>query len=172
MRSSQLTSYLTVKKQKLSPALLSDHERLTGAAMLSGGSIGKAMQLLSEDETKSEPLRMRTLALHLLEGIFKMHTSQVLVLLAAEQPGNRESAALVFTMLQSALRDLITRKRNADVLGRFLIGTEDVCRFAGKYSLSRLMALYACCQTALDRLNANGPILPCMTSFVLQAKRI
>ena len=161
-----------VKKQKLPSSVLSDNDRLTGAAMLCGGSLGQAMMLLTEDEAKSEPLRMRALALRILEGIFKIRTSELLGVMNGEMPGNRESAVMVFTMMQSALRDLIAAKRRADVSGQFLLGTEDVCRYAGKYSLSRLLALYGCCQTALNRLEANGSIAPCVTGFLLSAKRI
>lgn len=161
-----------LRKQKVPSSTLSDQERMTGAAMLSGGSLGAAMVLLQQDEAKSEPLRMRTLALQLLEGIFRIRTSELLAMAVSELPASRESAAMVFTMMQSALRDLIARKRRADVPGQFLLGTEEICRYAGKYSLSRLLTLYACCQTVLDRLDANGSIAPCMTGFILQAKRI
>lgn len=161
-----------VKKQELPSSVLSDNDRMTGAAMLSGGSLGQAVMLLTEDEAKSEPLRMRALALRLLEGIFRTRTSELLSMAASELPGNRESTALMFTMMQSAIRDLIVRKRRADVAGQFILGTEDICKYAGKYSLSRLLALYGCCQTALDRLDANGSVAPCMTGFILQAKRI
>ena len=161
-----------LKKQKLPSSVLSDNDRMTGAAMLSGGSLGKAFLLLTQDEAKSEPLRMRVLALKLLEGVFRMRTSELLTMASSELPASRESAAMVFTMMQSALRDLIARKRRADVPGQFLLGTEDLFRYAGKYSLSRLLGLYDCAQTVLDRLDANGSIAPCVTGFVLQAKRI
>ena len=57
-------------------------------------------------------------------------------------------------------------------VGDVVKNTEEICRYAGKYSLSRLLGLYGCCQTVLDRLDANGSIGPCITGFVLQAKRI
>jgi len=161
-----------LRKQKLPSSTLSNEERCTGAAMLSGGSLGQALMLLTEDEAKSEPLRMRSLAIRLLEGIFKMRTSELLGMAAGELPSGRESMCLVFTMMQSALRDLIAGKRRAGVPGQFLLGTEDVCRFAGKYSLSRLMTLYSCCGKALKRLEANGSVAPCVTGFLLQSKRI
>jgi len=101
-----------------------------------------------------------------------MRTSELLGMAAGELPSGRESMCLVFTMMQSALRDLIAGKRRAGVPGQFLLGTEDVCRFAGKYSLSRLMTLYSCCGKALKRLEANGSVAPCVTGFLLQSKRI
>ncbi|MBQ8642267.1 MAG: hypothetical protein IJ480_08630 [Clostridia bacterium] len=161
-----------IRSQKLPSSVLSDRERCTGAAVLSGGALGQAVLLLNEDEARSEPLRMRKLALLMLEGIFKQRTSELLGTVTVELPGSRESMRLAFTMLQSALRDLISRKRKAEVSGQFLLGTEDVCRYAGKYSLSRLIALYGCCDTALERLDANGSIGPLVTSFLLQAKRV
>ncbi|MBE6613678.1 MAG: hypothetical protein E7631_00050 [Ruminococcaceae bacterium] len=161
-----------LRKQKMPSSVLSDIDRCAGAAVLSGGALGQAKMLLTEDEEKSEPLRMRKLALLLLEGIFRKRTSELLGMLSGELPSGRDSMCLVFTMLQSALRDLIARKRHAEVAGQFLLGTEDVCRFAGKYSLSRLLALYSCCGTALKRLEANGSLAPCVTGFILQAKRI
>ena len=115
---------------------------------------------------------MRMLAIRMLEGIFKMRTSELLGKVSGELPSSRENMCLVFTMMQSALRDLIAGKRRADVPGQFLLGTEEVCRFAGKYSLSRLMALYACCAKALKRQDANGAVAPCTVGFILEAKRI
>lgn len=161
-----------LRKQKLPSSVLSDTDRCTGAAMLSGGALGQAMTLLTENEDASEPLKMRLLALRLLEGIFRQRTSELLGMLAGELPSGRDNMCLVFTMMQSALRDLIAAKRRAGVPGQFLLGTEEVCRYAGKYSLSRLMALYACCGKAITRLEANGSVAPCVTGFILQAKRI
>lgn len=162
--------------QKLPGAVLSDTERCRGAAVLSGGALGQALTLLTEDENTAEPLRMRSLALSLLEGIFRMHTSELLSMaseeLSGNRMGNRDNVCLLFTMLQTALRDLIAIKRQAGVSGQFLLGDEVVCRYAGKYSLSRLMRLYAYAGDVLTRLHANGSILPCVISFLLQAKRV
>jgi len=149
-----------------------DPDRCAGAAVLCGGALGQARALLTENESKSELLQLRQLALSLLEGIFSRRTSELLAMLQTDLPKSRDAVCRVFMMMQSALRDLTARKRGSSTDGQFLLGTEDVCRYAGKYSLSRLMALYSLCGTALERLEANGSVLPCVTGFTVRAKRI
>lgn len=148
-----------------------DPERLEGAAVLSGGALGQAL-ILATGDGDDHALQMRALSLQLLEGIFRRRPSVLLEESLPELPKEREEMCLVLTMLQAALRDLIVRKRQAAVAGQFLLGNESVCSDAGKYSMSRLLSLYDLCDTALARLDANGSIAPCMTSFLLQAKHI
>ncbi len=153
------------------PGVPKDTERLEGAAVLSGGALGQAL-VLATGSGDDHALQMRALSLQLLEGIFRRRPSVLLEESLAVLPKEREKMCLVLTMLQAALRDLITRKRQAAVAGQFLLGTESVCSDAGRFSMSRLLSLYDLCGTALARLDANGSIAPCMTSFLLQAKRI
>ncbi len=153
------------------PKVPKDPERLEGAAVLSGGALGQAL-ILATGDGDDHALQMRALSLQLLEGIFRRRPSVLLEESLPELPKEREEMCLVLTMLQAALRDLIVRKRQAAVAGQFLLGNESVCSDAGKYSMSRLLSLYDLCDTALARLDANGSIAPCMTSFLLQAKHI
>ncbi len=146
-----------------------------GAAVLSGGALGKALLLAGPEGEKSEAMRMRALALALLEGIFAKRTSELLGALSGLLPTSvtRESMCMAFRMLRQACRDLILRKKLAgDAAGMFLLGDEAVCKFGNKWSVARLFALYDICETALARLEANGSILPCVTGFVLKAKEI
>ncbi len=149
-------------------------DALHGAAVLSGGALGKALLLAGPEGEKSEPMRMRTLALSLLEGILAQRTSDVLAALPALLPNavTRESMCLAFRMLRQACRDLILKKKLGEAAGMFLLGDEAVCRYGHKWSVARLFALYDCCETALARLEANGSIVPCVTGFVLKAKEI
>ncbi len=150
-------------------------ETLQGAAVLSGGALGKAMVLAGPEGEKSEPMRMRTLALALLEGIFDKRTSDVLATLPGLLPSSvtRESLCLAFRMLRQACRDLILKKKlGGDTAGMFLLGDEPVCRHGNRWSVARLFALYDCCETTLARLEANGSVVPCVTGFVLKAKEI
>ncbi len=150
-------------------------DALHGAAVLSGGSLGRAMLLAGPEGERSGPMQMRTLALALLEGIFEKRTSDVLSSLPALLPASvtRESMCSAFRMLRQACRDLILKKKlGSDGTGMFLLGDEPVCKYGNKWSVARLFALYDICETALARLEANGSILPCVTGFVLKAKEI
>lgn len=158
-----------LQTQALPKTVLDDRERCDGAAVLSGGALGQALVLLGED---SEVLQMRTLTLQLLEGIFRLRPSMLLEEILPQLPSDRGQVCQMLTMLQSALRDLIARKRQAAVEGQFLLGNESVCRYAGRFSVQRLLSLYDLCSVTLRRLDANGSIPPCMTSFLLQAKHI
>ncbi len=160
--------------QKNGSATGSETDTRMGAAVLSGGALGKALLLAGPDGEKSEPMRARTLALTLLEIIFSQRTSELLGSLAGLLPSSvtRESMCLVFRMARQALRDLIVQKKLGNGTGLFLLGDEVVCRYGAKWSVSRLLALYDCCETALRRLEANGSVLPCVTGFVLTAKTI
>lgn len=155
----------------IQPKVPADTERCEGAAVLSGGALGQAL-VLATGEKNADALQMRELALQLLEGIFRLRPSMLLEESMSALPKERGQMCQVLTMLQDALRDLIARKRQADVAGQFLLGSETVCKYAGKFSLSRLLTLYNLCGTTLSRLDANGSIAPCMTSFFLQAKHI
>lgn len=158
-----------LQTQALPKTVLDDRERCDGAAVLSGGALGQALVLLGED---SEVLQMRTLTLQLLEGIFRLRSSMLLEEILPQLPSDRGQVCQMLTMLQSALRDLIARKRQGAVDGGFLLGNESVCRYAGRFSVQRLLSLYDLCGVTLRRLDANGSIPPCMTSFLLQAKHI
>lgn len=160
-----------LRTQALPKAVLEDTERCDGAAVLSGGALGQALVLAAGEDT-AEVLQMRALALQLLEGVFRLRPSVLLEEILPEIPSNRVQVCRLLTMLQSALRDLIARKRQAAVDGQFLIGTEPVCGYAGRFSVARLLSLYDLCTTTLTRLDANGAISPCMTGFLLQAKHI
>lgn len=160
-----------LQTQKLSPTVLADTERCDGAAVLSGGALGQALMLAMGD-AEDDTLQMRAFALQLLEGIFRLRPSVLLEETIPVLPKERGQMLLVLTMVQSALRDLIAKKRQAGVAGQFLLGNESVCRYAGKFSMSRLLTLYDLCGTTLSRLDANGSIAPCMTLFLLKAKHI
>jgi len=161
-----------LKTQALPAGVRQNEDHLTDAAMLSGGSLGKAMALASDTDEKSDARVQRHLALDLLSAIFTMRVSDALVFLQENMPKHRESFLQVLFMIKQALRDLILLKKKAGVPGQFLLGSESVCVYATKYSMTRLLALHDLCQTAIQRTQSNVALSACATSFLLHAMQI
>ena len=149
-----------------------DKEYFLSAAVLSGGALGKAKDLLFASSEASEMMEQRKLAMTILSGIFTGKTSDFLVTVQTQLPKSRETAAAAMMHVQTALRDLIARKRNADVPMLFFAGSEEILSQAGRYALSRLTALYRLTEKTCARIQANASLSASMVAFAMEARRI
>ena len=149
-----------------------DKEYFRSAAILSGGALGRAKTLLFAESDASEIMQQRDLAMTILNGIFTGKTSDFLVSVQTELPKSRETAAAAMMHVQTALRDLIVRKKNAQVPMLFFTGTEEILPQAGRYALSRLTALYQLTERTCARIQANGSLHASLAAFAMEARRI
>ncbi|MBQ7922651.1 MAG: hypothetical protein IJ325_08760 [Clostridia bacterium] len=149
-----------------------DSEYFRSAAVLSGGALGRAKTLLFSESDASELMLQRTFAMTVLSGIFTGKTSDFLVKIQAELPKSRETAAAAMIHVQTALRDLIVRKKNAQVPMLFFTGSEDILPHAGRYALSRLTALYRLTEQTCARIQANGSLHASLAEFAMEARQI
>jgi len=147
-------------------------ENFRAAAAVSGGALGQAKNLLFSDAGSGETLKQRALALTILNGIFNGKTSAFLITLQKELPKSRETVIGAMLYVQTALRDLIVQKKNAGVPMLFLTGTEDVLTQTGRYTVSRLTALYRLAEKTCSRIQANGALYASMAEFAMASRHV
>lgn len=149
-----------------------DPDRFAAAAIASLGALGQAKALLTADPSKAEPLRQRAYAMQLIDFVFCKQLAEGIAALLKDMPKSRETVVGAMYGFQTAVRDLIARKRDADLPTLYFIGTEDVIRAAQKLSVNRLVALYDLAGDTIEKLLANGSMTPVMSHFLLQSKHI
>lgn len=148
-----------------------DPDRFTAATIASLGALGQAKMLLTTDPAKAEPLRQRAYTTQLLDFVFCKRLAEGIAVPLKEMPKSRETIVGALYGFQTAVRDLIARKRDTTLPPLYFIGTETVIRAAQKVSIHRLIALYDLADETITRLLANGAMVPTMSYFLLAAKK-
>ena len=148
-----------------------DPDRFVAAAVASLGALGQAKALLTADPTKAEPLRQRAYAMQLLDFVFSKRLAEGIAVPLKEMPKSRETVVGALYNFQTAVRDLIARKRDTTLPPLFFAGSENVIRAAQKVSVNRLVALYDLAGETTEKLLANGAMYPVMSYFLLQSKK-
>ncbi len=148
-----------------------DPDRFAAAAIASLGALGQAKTLLATDSAKAEPLRQRAYTMQLLDFVFCKRLAEGIAVPLREMPKSRETIVGALYGFQTAVRDLIARKRDTALPPLYFIGTENVIRAAQKVSINRLVALYDLADDTITRLLANGAMVPAMSYFLLTSKK-
>lgn len=148
-----------------------DPDRFTAAAIASLGALGQAKTLLTTDPAKAEPLRQRAYTMQLLDFVFCKRLAEGIAVPLKEMPKSRETIVGALYGFQTAVRDLIARKRDTTLPPLYFIGTENVIRAAQKVSVNRLVALYDLAGATIAKLLANGAMVPVMSYFLLTSKK-
>lgn len=148
-----------------------DPDRFTAAAIASLGALGQAKTLLTTDPAKAEPLRQRAYTMQLLDFVFCKRLAEGIAVPLKEMPKSRETIVGALYGFQTAVRDLIARKRDTKLPPLYFIGTENVIRAAQKVSVNRLVALYDLAGATIAKLLANGAMVPVMSYFLLTSKK-
>lgn len=134
------------------------------------GSVGEALRLLDPKERKSflsERATVRSIVLALADR----SASGTLTELITQPSVKRPEAIALFSLLLTALRDLIAVSRAEDPHLCFFTDTEEAADLAARFSLSALVSLFEATDRAIDALSKNASIPLTLVNFSVAAGR-
>lgn len=143
---------------------VADREKLTYAAHLSGGALGRAVELYENGD--SELLIYKTAA-DLVSNLLSARKSDALTFITREMPKSRRETCDVLAYARLALRDMIAAKNHGELL--FYSTTVGVPSFSKKISAKRILELSAAISEAEEFIEANCSRYTVLTSLVLNA---
>jgi len=139
--------------------------QMTEAAFLSGGAIGRAVELLTEGNSAES---LRTIAANFTEGLCgKKRSSELLEYINEHFPTDRESVLKILTMTQTALRDIIAHKKTEEMDLLFYLREDDIPTDAARVSPKKLLCLCNLIRNASETVSMNGSVNTALTEIVL-----
>jgi len=141
-----------------------DREKLTYAAHLSGGALGRAVELYENGDSE---LAVYRTAADLVSNLLSARKSDALTFITREMPKSRRDTCDVLAYARLALRDMIAAKNHGELL--FYSATVGVPAFAKKISAKRILELSAAISDAEKFIEANCSQNTILTSLVLNA---
>lgn len=136
---SRLEALLTENVPKASELKKRDPETFKRVINASGGSYGKALSLIEGKSKKSIQIYSRVEAL--LLALSQNNKAEILVSLLSEA-SERENYSLFLSLLQNALRDLASIKKEANSNLCFFANEERAEELSKSFSLNTLISLY------------------------------
>lgn len=134
---------------------LRDRAAFDEAVRGSDGAIGKALELLRGGRSDGEAL-LRDLASRLVGTVLGTSPAER-VRLSAEFPRSREQCARIFTLAQTAVRDIISVKLKTDAPLLYFEDPADPSGYAA-VPLRRLITLYSALEDGRVSLDANASV--------------
>ena len=137
-------------------------EKIARAAHLSGGSLGRAVELFRRGDAE---LKTYQTAEELTKLLLTGRKSACLAFVSSSLPKERQSTREVLALARFALRDLAADKKGGELL--FYPPSEGTPDYGKKASIRRLTELSAALSEAEERLAANASQLTVMTALVM-----
>ncbi len=144
-------------------------DALDQAAYLSGGTIGGALRLLTQQDGTNN---QRQIATKLAEGLCtRQKTSELLEFVTTEFPAERESVLSILTLTMEAIGDLLARNKtdNRDLL--FYFEESDMPTAATRVSTKRLIHICDLLRKTHKTIAMNGSITTAMTELILKREK-
>lgn len=150
--------------------------KFAAAVSLSGGSLGKAEQLLRGSEEGSTLLKSRETAAKLISLLSGSKSSPLLKMLPS-LPKSAEDVKSILYLIDNGIRDLCSLKRSdeCDSFLVFFTSIEEALECASDMPYRKLLHIHDCICTALRRLDGNVPVKTVYTDMVfscLKHKRL
>lgn len=136
--------------------------------LLSGGSLGKALQL--SGDTASIAMRDRTLSY--FEAIMNGAGFTQLCLICPPASMTRRDLVLFLILAKSALRDLILKRENPECKSEFFISEQFLSDLASIISLSEAVRLFDFCDNLLRSSEQNVNLFSALSGFHLAAQNL
>ncbi len=141
-----------------------DGEKISCAAHLSGGTIGKAVELY---ENGAAELSVYKSAAELVRHLLSPRKSDALIFVTRELTKNRRETCEMLSYARLALRDMIAEKNGGELL---FYGTGvEAPDFKKKTSAKRILELTAALAKAEEYIEANCSQTAVMTSLILNS---
>ena len=144
--------------------LTADREKLTYAAHLSGGALGRAVELYENGDSE---LTVYKTAADFVEKLISARKSDALSFAAKEMPKSMRDTCEVLSYARLALRDMLASKNGGELL--FYSASAGIPAFARKISAKRILELSAAISEAEGLLEANCSQNTVLTSLILNA---
>ena len=141
-----------------------DREKLIYAAHLSGGALGRAVELYENGDSE---LTVYRTAADLVEKLISARKSDALIFVNRDMPKSRRDACDVLSYARLALRDMIASKNGGELL--FYSASSGIPAFARKTSAKRILEISAAIAEAEKLIEANCSQSTILTSLVLNA---
>ena len=140
-------------------------KRLEDASALSGGSVGRTIELLSESD--AEEFRDADLCREIMPTLLYGGRAERNALLK-RMPSKRDEAISFLTVVMSALRDVLSCKKTDGGIMLFYADRDDAAALASRVSAKRLVTLYDAAQSAVDRIASNVNIQAATELFLTE----
>lgn len=141
-----------------------DREKITYAAHLSGGALGRAAELYENGDSE---LAVYKTAADLISNLLSARKSDALSFITKEMPKSRRDTCDVLSYARLALRDMIAAKNRGELM--FYSSSSGVPAFSKKISAKRILELSAAISEAEELIEANCSQNTVLTSLVLNA---
>ncbi len=149
------TDELASALREVCPSAGKDGELFDAAVMASGGSLGRAVELLSGDASAEVVTRRRAAAKFCLICSDKKKSAEALSHLCAVCTTSRDEAIRVLSDIELAFRDLCLLKKSPTAPLRFYTDREAASELSDTYPLRRLLAFSEEVALAIELLEKN-----------------
>ena len=146
----------------------SDPGRLEEIILLSGGSLGKALELMNDEVT----LGFRKLVFDYFSVIMNGGGFTKLSLILPPASTARKDLALILPMVKSALRDLICCQTEGTTKGEFFTDSRFLQDLSSIISLKNATKLFDMCDDLLRSTEQNVNVFSALSGFHLVAQNL
>lgn len=137
------------------PTASRDKELFDAAVMSAGGSLGRAIELLSGDASAEVAARRQAAAKFCRICADKKKSAEALAHLCAACTNSRDEAIKVLTDISTAFRDLCLLKKSSDAPLRFYTDRAAATELSDSYPLRRLLTFSEEVASAIESLEKN-----------------
>ncbi len=163
------TSPLTEEEMRLALSSANfPEERLNEIVLLAAGSLGKAKELVDDDTS----LSFRKIVLDYFDAILNGAGFTKLSLILPPASTSRKDLPLVFSMMKSALRDLICCRTEGAVKPLFFTDLKFLQDLASIISISTTVHLFHMCDDLLRSAEQNVNVFSALSGFHLIAQNL
>ena len=144
-------------------------ETLDEIILSSCGSLGYALDMLNESRAADlikDKEKARELALSLLKN-----DNSTVTLLWSMFNMTREKLKELFSLSLVALRDLAVTKKAKDAPLCFFTSLRDASSISTKYTMQRILHVYASLEAGIDDLNTNANVPNTLASLIINPKK-
>lgn len=141
--------------------------KFASAVSLSGGSLGRAADLLRGGDESGQLLKSREISAEIISSLARHKISPLLKMLKS-LPKSTEELKLIFFLTDNAIRDLCElKKAEADnVYLTFFTSADEAEECAPDMPYKKLLHIHDCICTAIGQLDTNVPVKTVFTNFV------
>lgn len=151
-----------------------DPERFFAAVSISGGSLGKAKELLSGRSDSSEFVRFRSVAKDLVSSLCTGKLSPIVRMIPRDLPKSSAEVKRILFLADNAIRDLCAIKKTDDenkLSLAFFINAEEAFKSVRDVPFKKLLHIHECLCKTIGRLESNVSIKTAMTDLALESRK-
>ena len=159
-----IEAYLIDKHQKARQIKDESPEEFKEMLLASGGTLGKAIDLLDDRDRKKEMAERQITKQFIEYSLDRSRASKFEMI--SSLGGKRHDVTPRLVRIQQALRDLIILKKADSPELVFYSDEEYASELSTKFTLEKLMDIYAATEKAIDDLSSNANVRLCLLSMM------